>query len=75
MKHLAECDEQALQAILRGLRAAALGKPVSFAFDAGVNRHTEGGEVIEVPNGTVTFRLYVNGGAVDADVPERKDAA
>lgn len=72
MKHLDICDEQAIQAIVRGLRASAMGKPVSFEFDAGVNRHREGDKVIEVPNGTMTFRLYVNGGAVDVDVPTRE---
>jgi hypothetical protein len=69
MKHVAVCDEQTIDAIARGLKASALGKQVSFRFDEGMNKHHEGGEVIEVPNGTATLRIYINGGAVDKDVP------
>lgn len=75
MKHLPVCDAHAIDAIARGLKAASLGKPVSFEFDAGMNRHHEGDKVIEVPNGTMTFRLYVNGGAVNQDVPEKTPEA
>jgi hypothetical protein len=72
MKHVPMCDEQTIESIARALRSCAIGKPVSFEFDAGMNRHREGDEVREVPNGTITFRLYVGGGAVTVDVPERQ---
>lgn len=69
MKHVECCDEQTIEAIRRALRASAVGQRVSFAIEGGMNRHREGDQVVEVPNGTMTIRVYVNGGAVTHDIP------
>lgn len=69
MKHVEVCDEQTIEAIRRALRASALGKRVSLEIQAGMNRHRDGDRIVEVPNGTMTIRVFVNGGAVNQDVP------
>lgn len=73
MQTVANCDERTLVNLARAIQNAAQGQQVSFWFDAGVTRRVEGGKTIDVPNGTVSIHIYVNGGAVDQTVPERAE--
>jgi hypothetical protein len=60
------CDKSTIKKIAEGLEKAALGKTVSFVFEEGMHRIEDQGQVYEQPNGTATFRLFINGGAKDS---------
>lgn len=67
MNHYPVADEAVASQLARAVKAAVLGQRVSFEFDGGMTRTREGDKVVEVPNGTLTIRVYVNGGAVNQD--------
>jgi len=66
------CDKKTLQKIAAGLEKAALGQSVAFVFDEGVHRIEDEGQTFAAPNGTATLRVFINGGARDTGVPEKK---
>lgn len=70
MIHVPSCTEDTIQRLAKALRKAALDQSIAFVFEEGVHRIEDQGEVFETPNGTVTFRLFVNGGAKDTGVPK-----
>lgn len=62
----------ALRTSLRG----AIGRRVQFVFEEGIERIQDEGRLFESPNGTATFRLFIDGGAKDSGfVPEQKPTA
>lgn len=69
MKVIGCCDEQVLRKLMEAIRKAAFGQPIAFTFEEGMHRIEDDGKVFEGPNGTITFRLFVNGGAKDSGVP------
>lgn len=66
-----QCAEADIRRIAESLRKVAIGQRVSFVFDEGFERIEDQGQVFEGPNGTATFRLFINGGAKDTGVPKK----
>lgn len=60
------CEEDTLRRIMAGLRKIAIGHTVSFVFEEGTHSIVDGADVFETPNGTATFRMFVDGGAKDS---------
>jgi hypothetical protein len=65
------CDKSTIASLMQAISKAALGHPIAFEFEGGVHRRRDGGRLFEMPNGTVTFRLFVNGGAKDSGEPPK----
>ena len=76
MKQVAECDTRTVEILQKIIRKLALGRHVAFHVEAGTHYVEQDGKVIEVPNGTATFTLHVNGGAQNTGVkhPEPEPA-
>jgi len=63
------CAEKDIVALAKAIGKAALGKSVQFVVEEGVHRIVDEGRLFETLNGTLTLRLFVNGGARDSGVP------
>lgn len=66
------CDEKTITKIAVALAKAAVGHPISFVFEEGMHRIEDEGKVYAMPNGTATLRVFINGGAKDSGIPEKK---
>lgn len=75
MNHVPRCDEETLRRLAKAIRKAALDQSIAFVFEEGMHRIVDQGQVFETPNGTITFRLFVNGGAHDSGVPKNAESA
>ncbi len=67
-----ECDEKTIAKIAVALGKAAIGQSITFVFEEGMHRLEDEGQIFAMPNGTATVRVFINGGAKDSGVPERK---
>ena len=64
------CTKETIVRLSKALAKAALGKPIMFIFEEGTHRIVDGEDVFEMPNDTITFRLFVNGGAKETGDPK-----
>lgn len=72
MTSATKCDAAMLDGMVRALRRAALGQSVQVHIEAGVHRGVgHDGMVHAAPNGSLSFRVEINGGATDTGLVRR----
>jgi len=69
------CDEKTAAQLTKAIVKACFGQRISFVFESGTHRIDDAGQLFEEPNGTLTIRIFVNGGAKDSGVPVDKKPA
>jgi hypothetical protein len=63
-----ECDERTFAKLMAAIKKVVMGQPIGFVFEEGMHRIVDDGKPFDMPNGTLTIRIFVNGGARDSGV-------
>jgi len=72
MHRVSICRRADVSDLAHVIAKVAMGKPMTVVVEEGVAREYHGAECLEMPNGTVTITVTVNGGAHDTGDPKRE---